>query len=92
VIIKGYGERDGHPVTKNELQVILQTALTAQKDELIQKMRDIETNLLTSFHGYGRGIQARMHSLESGGVDVNIRLAAIEDRLLALESRRPPSV
>jgi hypothetical protein len=58
----------------------------------MKKMRDIETNLLTSFHGYARGIQARMHGLESGAVDVNVRLAAIEDRLLALEARRPPSV
>lgn len=70
----------------------VQAALTAQKDELTETMRQIETNLLTEFHRYAKGQQARMHTLEGGHSDIILRLATIEDRLLALESRRPPTV
>jgi len=36
------------PVTKSELDA----ALTAKTDELKEFIRQIETNLLTAFHGY----------------------------------------
>ena len=79
---------NGNPITKAELL----TALKSQTDELVEKMRDIETNLLTEFHRYAKGQQARMHTLESTDHDLILRLATIEERLLALESRRPPTV
>jgi hypothetical protein len=69
-----------------------QSALTAQKDELLETIRDVETNLLTSFHNYARDQQARLHSLEISDRDLVVRLQAIEDRLLFLESKQPPSV
>jgi hypothetical protein len=77
-------EKD-HPVTQSEMNA----ALTAKTDELKEFMRQIETNLLTAFHGYGKGQQARMHTLEVADADVKIRLAALEDRVLSLETRRP---
>jgi hypothetical protein len=55
-------------------------------------MRQIETNLLTEFHRYGKGQQLRLHTLESRDAIVTERLAIIEERLLHLESRRPPTV
>ena len=84
--------QNGHPVTKAELDSTLHAALTATKNEVVEAMRQIETNLLTEFHRYAKGQQARMHTLENGHSDFILRLATIEDRLLALESRRPPSV
>jgi hypothetical protein len=93
---------NGQPVTKAELQSVLQAAMTAQskdfhaalsaqRDELIEFMRQIETNLLTEFHRYAKGQQVRLHTLESNGSDLVLRLATIEERLLALESQRPPT-
>jgi|HubBroStandDraft_1064217.scaffolds.fasta_scaffold204267_2 hypothetical protein len=93
---------NGHPITKAELQAVLNAALSAQskelraemsaqKDELIEFMRQIETNLLTEFHRYAKGQQVRLHTLESNGSDLVLRLATIEERLLALESQRPPT-
>jgi hypothetical protein len=70
----------------------LDTRLTVFKDELIDAMRQIETNLLTEFHRYAKGQQVRLHSIESGAADLTLRLATIEERLLALEARRPPSI
>ncbi len=64
--------------------------LDALREELKEFSRGIETNLLTAFHGYGKGQQARMHTIEITEADFKLRLAAIEERVLALESRRPP--
>ena len=77
----------------------LETALTVLKDELRSEMRgiedkvdtvletarQIETNLLTEFHRYAKNQQIRLHSLETCGADLTMRLAVIEERLLALE-------
>ena len=57
-------------------------------DDLTEQMRQIETNMLTSFHSYGKGISHRMHDLEGSDVDIKGRLAALEDRMLNLETRR----
>jgi len=67
-------------------------ALSAQKDELTETIRDVETHLLTEFHRYAKGQQARLHTQEVSVSDLILRMATIEDRLLALESRRPPTV
>lgn len=79
---------NGNGITKADLKA----ALTELKDELMEAMRQIETNLLTEFHRYGKGQQIRLHSLESREALVTERLAIIEERLLNLESRRPPTV
>jgi len=54
-------------------------------------MRQIETNLLTEFHRYAKGQNARVHSVEVGESDLKLRLSVVETRLLALETRLPPS-
>ncbi len=59
-------------------------------DKLTESIRDVETSLLTSFHGYGKGQAARMHSLEVADSTVATRLAALEERVLNLETRRGP--
>jgi hypothetical protein len=76
---------DSDPVTKKDLDEF-KVALTESLTEL---SRDVETNLLTSFHGYGKGRAVRMHVLEVGDAAVNQRLAALEERVLNLETRRP---
>ena len=66
----------------------LKTGLQQLGDDLTEQMRQIETNMLTSFHSYGKGISHRMHDLEGSDVDIKGRLAALEDRMLNLETRR----
>ena len=85
---------NGKPVTKVELDSAvgdLRTAIRTQKDELVDAMRQIETNLLTEFHRYAKGQNARIHNVEVGETDMKLRLSALEDRVLALETRIPPS-
>lgn len=64
-------------------------------DELKEFSRDVETKLLTAFHGYGRGQASRMHELEQNEHmadvrhrDMQLRMAALEDRMLNLETHR----
>jgi len=73
---------NGKPVTKVELD--------AAKDDLMAGMRQIETNLLTEFHRYAKGQNARVHNVEVGEADMKLRLSVLEDRVLALETRIPP--
>jgi hypothetical protein len=70
------------------IDVKLRALKTEIVDELTELTRDVETRLLTSFHGYGKGQAARMHTLEVADSDIGIRLAALEERILNLETRR----
>ena len=58
-------------------------------ERVIEIVRDVETNFLTEFHRYARGQQARMHDVESSEHAMKVRLGALEDRVLELESRLP---
>lgn len=83
---------DQRPVTLAEFKAG-QAALKAElKAELTQElesfMRQVETNILTAFHGYARGVSTRLHTLDISEQDVRSRLGILEDRVLALETRR----
>jgi hypothetical protein len=65
--------------------------MAAQEERLTERLtefsRQIETNLLTAFHGYGKGQSSRLHSVETNAQDLGVRVATLEDRVLALETR-----
>lgn len=44
------------PVTRADLD----EALSNLQDNIVQKMREIETNLLGAFHAYARGVAAQI--------------------------------
>jgi hypothetical protein len=60
---------NGNGITKADLKAALTELRVGLKteivDELTETMRQIETNLLTEFHRYGKGQQLRLHLLES---------------------------
>jgi len=84
-----------HPVTRQELDEVLAKFRTEFKaeltDELTAVMRTIETNLLTAFHSYAQGAAARFGGLEVTDRELRMRMDALESRVLALETRRPPA-
>jgi hypothetical protein len=70
------------PVTGTEFDSGLQDlkselvgTMRSQKDELVESMRQIETNRLTEFHRYAKGQNARVHNVEVGEVDMKLRLS-----------------
>jgi len=78
---------NGKPVTRTEFD----SGLRDLRDNLVDSMRQIETNLLTEFHRYAKGQSARLHNVEVSEHDMKLRLSVLEDRVLALETRLPPS-
>ena len=59
-------------------------------DRLTEVMRDMQTEILKGLQAFAKGNFARFNSLESNQTDINIRLAALEERVMYLETRRPP--
>ena len=74
-------------VTRKDLEV----ALERQETKLLSAMRDIETNLLTAFHSYARGNAARLSPMDITDRELRIRMDELENRVIALETRRPPA-
>lgn len=68
----------------------LRAEIQAAEDRAQEFARGIETNLLTAFHGHAKGQTARLHTAEVTTHDIGIRMAALEERMLNLETRRPP--
>jgi archaellum component FlaC len=67
-------------------------AIDKRLDESLETIRNVETNLLTAFHNYARGQQARMHQTEANDRDMLLRLQSLEERMLDLESRFPKRI
>ena len=65
-------------IVREEVTTAITTAIQASEERAQEFARDIETNMLTAFHGHAKGQTARL------------RIAALEERMLNLETRRPP--
>jgi len=68
----------------------IRTAIQAAEERAQQFARNIETNLLTAFRGHAKGQNARLHTAEVTTADLAIRITALEERVLNIETRRPP--
>jgi hypothetical protein len=83
------------PVTRTELNAALANFGTELKTELTEElttvMRGIETHLLTAFHSYARANAARLGVLDITDREIRIRMDEPENRMLELETRRPPN-
>jgi hypothetical protein len=98
-------EGTNQPVTQQQLRDALDHAvesittairaeiraeIQAAEDRAQEFARGIETNLLMAFHGHAKGQTARLHTAELTTYDMGIRIAALEERVLNIETRRPP--
>jgi hypothetical protein len=80
-----------HPVTRREFEAGLASFKTELKNELVEMMRNIETNLLTAFHGFARSNGVRLNAMDVTDRELRLRMDELENRMLNLELRRPPS-
>jgi hypothetical protein len=94
-------EGTNQPVTQEQLRDALDHAvesittairaeIQAAEDRGQEFARGIETNLLMAFHGYAKGQTARLNTAELTAHEMGIRIAALEERVLNIETRRPP--
>jgi len=68
----------------------IRTEIQAAEGRAQEFARSLETNLLTAFHGHAKGQTARLHTAEVTAQDLATRISALEERVLNIETRRPP--
>jgi hypothetical protein len=68
---------DPQPATKQDIA------------QLLEAMRDMQTEILRGIERFARGNFARMHRLEVSDQDLSERINALEERVLSLETRPP---
>jgi len=61
-----------------------------QKAETLEAMRDMQTEILRGLERFSRGNFSRLHRLDVSDQDLNDRINALEERVLALETRPGP--
>jgi hypothetical protein len=81
---------EDRPATLRDLTTAIATAKRETVEELTEVMRDMQTEILKGLQAFAKGNFARFNSLESNQTDLNIRMAALEERVMYLETRRPP--
>jgi hypothetical protein len=63
--------------------------ISASEARVVETMRDMQTEILRGLERFARGNFSRMHRLETSDGDLNERVNALEERVLALETRPP---
>ncbi len=66
---------DDRPATKRDLSIL--------RDELIEQMRDMQTEVLRAFHDWARPVEIRLRALPN----IEERLGHLEERVSAIERR-----
>src|SRR5580658_8008180 len=66
------------------------TSIRTLRDEMIEAVRDMQTEMLRGLERFSRGNFSRFHTVETTQADVNTRLGLLEERVLAVELRMPP--
>jgi hypothetical protein len=78
------------PATRRDLTTAIAAAQRQTVEELTVVIRDVQTEIFKGLASVAKGTFARFNSLESNQSDIGIRMAALEERVLYLETRRPP--
>ena len=71
----------------------LKRELAVQKDELIEVIRDSQTEILKAFYGFSQTIQERFKLADDAEAALKRRMATLESRVLEVEKRlnMPPN-
>ena len=67
----------------DQLRTELNHNIVLLRDDLIEKMRDIQTEVLRAFHGWASPIEIRLRSLPN----IEERLGLLEERVSIIERR-----
>ena len=77
---------DDRPATKkdlNDLRNELHGSIDRLREELVEQMRDMQTEVLRAFHGWASPIEIRLRVLPN----MEERLVLLEERVSAIERR-----
>jgi hypothetical protein len=81
---------EDRPATQRDVAAAITAAEQRIVDRLTVVIRDVQTEILKGLASIAKVNFARFHSIESHQTDINIRMAALEERVMYLETRRPP--
>jgi hypothetical protein len=84
---------EDRPATLRDLAAVeerITAAITAAEERAGERARDLQTEILRGLESFARGNFTRFHTVENHQNDLNIRMAVLEERVLYLETRRPP--
>ena len=71
---------DNSPVIRKDVR--------ESEERLSEQMRDIETAILKAMHGYAQSVNPQVQRLTGSDAATQVRLSALESRVLELETRR----
>ncbi len=83
---------NANPIAPEDRPATLRDVTAARRDTvdaLTEVLRDVQAEILKGLQAVAEDSFARFRSLESNQADINIRMAALEERVLYLETRRP---
>ena len=70
---------------RTELKNEIGNQLESQKDELIEAIRDSQTEVLKAFYGFSQTIQERFKQADDAEAAIKRRMATLESRVLEVE-------
>lgn len=70
---------NNQPATKQDLHEM--------EDRLVEKMRDMQTEVLRAFHDWARPVEIKLRTIPM----IDERLGLLEERISRLERENPPS-
>jgi chromosome segregation ATPase len=81
------------PATKADLGQ-LRAETTHQYNDLVERIDDLKTELLSAFYAFAKSDQKRIAHVEGDHAALNSRIATIEERLLTVEQKLnlPPAL
>lgn len=74
------------PATKADLEQ-LRSETTHQYNDLVERIDDLKTELLSAFYAFAKSDQKRIAHIEGDNAALNSRIATIEERLLTVEQK-----
>jgi len=69
----------------------LKAYLDGIEARMAERVYDLETKLLTAFNGYQESAGLRIKRMEASDFTIAERLTSLEERVLRLETDRPPA-
>lgn len=71
-----------------ELKQHLEAMETRLRSHIEARIEKTETNLLSAFHGWARGMEIRVRGVSGMATGFDERLGLVEERISALERRK----
>jgi len=81
----------GEPFETGNMDEELKAHLTSMEDRITERIRDVETRLLTEFHKWASPVEMRVRSHTAALRAMDVEIESLNDRMKKLEDLPPAS-